>query len=120
MPLGRPSFLAVAIITPSLTVAIIYLSLTVAIICHASTLKVLKKNQPYAFHLGESSIVPGWDLALPSMSLGERSTWKMGATEGYGAAGKGVKVPPHAGLLFDLELLAVRGKTFKETKKKAK
>lgn len=53
---------------------------------------------------------------MQMMSLGERSTFKFDSAAGYGAAGKG-NVPPNANLLFDIELVGINSKAYKEKKK---
>ena len=57
-----------------------------------------------------ATVIPGWLLALPSMSLGERATFRFPPAMAYGQKGKGNAIPPGACLEYDLELVGVDGK----------
>ena len=74
-------------------------------------LTVLKKNRPLKLALGgdDEGVIEGWRRALPTMSLGERATFRMPAELCYGRAGKGGAIPPGAALEYDLELVGVDG-----------
>ena len=51
-------------------------------------------------------MVPGWDKALRTMNVGERSVFRLTDPElGYGSAGVPPLVPANAELEFDIELL---------------
>lgn len=68
------------------------------------------RGTPFAFTVGVGEVIKGWDEGMMKMSLGERAILKVPAEKGYGAAGAaGGKIPPHADLYFDVELLAVNG-----------
>ena len=73
------------------------------------------KGVPFTFVLGAGKVIKGWELGLASMSLGQRSRLAISAEAGYGksgcedranASGSGV-IPPHADLIFDVELLDI-------------
>lgn len=51
-------------------------------------------------------MVPGWEKALRTMSVGERAIIRItDPALGYGAAGVPPLIPPNAELEFDVELL---------------
>ena len=73
------------------------------------------KGVPFTFVLGAGKVIRGWELGLASMSLGQRCRLAISAEAGYGksgcedranASGTGV-IPPHADLIFDVELLDI-------------
>ena len=45
------------------------------------------------------------------MSLGEKATLKITSDYGYGARGAGNVIPPNADLIFEVQLLAINGKS---------
>lgn len=65
-----------------------------------------KRGQPATF--GVHQVIRGWTEALQLMSVG--SKWKLfiPSSLGYGARGSGGSIPPHATLIFDVELLSMR------------
>lgn len=65
-----------------------------------------KRGQPATF--GVHQVIPGWTEALQLMPVG--SKWKLfiPSSLGYGARGAGGSIPPHATLIFDVELLDMR------------
>ena len=72
------------------------------------------KGTPFVFRLGEGAVIRGWEIALSQMSVGQRARVTVSAAAAYGvkgcrsksASGTGV-IPPHADLVFDIELLDV-------------
>jgi FKBP-type peptidyl-prolyl cis-trans isomerase FklB len=65
-----------------------------------------KRGKPATF--GVHQVIPGWTEALQLMPVG--SKWKLfiPSSLGYGARGAGGSIPPHATLIFDVELLSMR------------
>eukprot|EP01047_Picozoa_sp_COSAG01_P079108 COSAG01_NODE_14874_length_1400_cov_1.013067_1_plen_320_part_00 len=75
------------------------------------------KDEPFTFVLGKGSVIRGWELAMPQLSLGETAKLTIAAEMAYGAkgcvdkehaSGTGV-IPPHADLVFVVELLDING-----------
>ncbi len=69
----------------------------------------LDRNDPFSFVLGAGMVIKGWDQGFAGMKVGGRRSLIIPPDMGYGAAGAGGVIPPNATLLFDVELLEVRG-----------
>ncbi|HEY1043821.1 MAG TPA: FKBP-type peptidyl-prolyl cis-trans isomerase [Telluria sp.] len=61
----------------------------------------------FPFKLGAGSVIPGFDQGVTGMKVGGKRTIMIPSSLGYGASGNGPKIPPNAGLVFDVELLQV-------------
>lgn len=67
------------------------------------------RNQPFSFTLGQGMVIKGWDEGLTGMCVGEKRKLTIPAGKGYGASGAGAKIPGGATLVFDVELLEIKG-----------
>lgn len=65
------------------------------------------RKQPFKFVLGIGQVIQGWDKGVLGMKVGEKRRLFIPAQLGYGSRGAGNIIPPHAALIFDVELLAV-------------
>jgi FKBP-type peptidyl-prolyl cis-trans isomerase len=65
-------------------------------------------GSPFAFKLGAGQVIRGWDQGVAGMKVGGTRTLVIPSDLGYGARGAGGAIPPHATLVFDVELLDVR------------
>ena len=68
------------------------------------------RSQPFSFTLGAREVILGWDIGVSTMKVGEIATFKLSPDYGYGGAGAGGVIPPHATLFFDVELLGAAAK----------
>ena len=64
-------------------------------------------NEPATFTVG--GVIPGWTEALQKMKVGDKWQLFIPSDLAYGAQGYGA-IPPHATLIFELELLGIEGK----------
>ncbi|TAH22769.1 MAG: FKBP-type peptidyl-prolyl cis-trans isomerase [Cytophagales bacterium] len=73
------------------------------------------KDTPFQFRVGVGNVIPGWDLSVVNMRVGERGTFFIPSYLGYGISGSpqdrntGVRsIPSNSILIFDIELLEIR------------
>ncbi|SOV01734.1 related to FPR2 - FK506/rapamycin-binding protein of the ER [Ustilago sp. UG-2017a] len=69
----------------------------------------LDRGQPFEFTLGTGQVIKGWDKGLRDMCVGEKRKLKIPPSDGYGESGAGGAIPPNAHLIFEVELLEIKG-----------
>lgn len=66
------------------------------------------RNAPFQFVAGAQQVIAGWDRTILDMKTGEKRRVVIPAEYAYGPIGAGDVIPPHATLIFDIELLDVK------------
>jgi len=67
----------------------------------------VERGRPFIFPLGIGRVIKGWDEGVGMMKVGEKRRFIIPSQLGYGAQGFGADIPPHATLIFDVELLDI-------------
>jgi FKBP-type peptidyl-prolyl cis-trans isomerase len=67
-----------------------------------------QRGAPLTFRVGMGAVIKGWDQAFLGMHRGEKRTLIIPYWLGYGAKGNPPSIPPHATLVFEVELIDFR------------
>ena len=66
------------------------------------------RGQPFSFRVGVGEVIQGWDEGVASMKVGGTRKMTIPSALGYGARGAGGVIPPHATLVFEVELIEIK------------
>ena len=65
------------------------------------------RRDPLDFALGAGDVIKGWDQGIEGMKTGGKRKLTVPAALAYGEHGCGGVIPPHATLVFEVELLEI-------------
>ncbi|MFD2823356.1 peptidylprolyl isomerase [Lacinutrix iliipiscaria] len=68
-----------------------------------------KRKEPIEFPLGVGQVIPGWDEGVQLLKIGDKARFVIPSHLAYGSQGAGGVIPPDATLVFDVELMDVKG-----------
>ncbi|MGD0528591.1 MAG: FKBP-type peptidyl-prolyl cis-trans isomerase [Polyangiaceae bacterium] len=66
-----------------------------------------KGRVPFRFVLGQGSVIKGWDEGVVGMQVGEIRRLTLPPELAYGERGRSPMIPPHATLVYEVQLLAI-------------
>ena len=66
------------------------------------------RKKPIEFRLGQGQVIEGWDEGIALLQVGDKARFVIPSDLAYGPSGAGGVIPPHATLIFDVELVKVK------------
>ena len=68
-----------------------------------------KRGNPIEFPIGMGQVIEGWDEGILLLNKGDKARFVIPSHLAYGEAGAGGVIPPNATLVFDVELMDIKG-----------
>ena len=65
------------------------------------------RGRAFHFTLGVGEVIEGWDVGIRGMKVGGKRKLTIPSSMAYGDYGAGDLIPPHADLIFEVDLLGV-------------
>lgn len=66
-------------------------------------------KKPFEFPLGRGRVIEGWDEGVALLQVGDKARFVIPSYLAYGSEGYPGAIPPNATLVFDVELMDVKG-----------
>ncbi|XP_041362166.1 FK506-binding protein 2-like isoform X2 [Gigantopelta aegis] len=76
---------------------------------------IQKNRDPIAFTLGEHTVIKGWEEGIEGMCVGEKRKLTIPPHLAYGSQGRPPVIPADATLIFELELMSLKKKSFEQS-----
>ncbi|MGK0386819.1 MAG: peptidyl-prolyl cis-trans isomerase A (cyclophilin A) [Patiriisocius sp.] len=67
------------------------------------------RGNPIEFPIGMGHVIAGWDEGIMLLNKGDKARFVIPSDLGYGEQGAGGVIPPNATLVFDVELMDIKG-----------
>jgi FKBP-type peptidyl-prolyl cis-trans isomerase len=67
------------------------------------------RGNPIEFPIGMGQVIAGWDEGIMLLNKGDKARFVIPSDLGYGEQGAGGVIPPNATLVFDVELMDIKG-----------